>query len=53
LPNADERPVMQDLTDDLTHMGQFPGHKTGSTRSQVRVDHVESAAVEADSQSPG
>jgi hypothetical protein len=53
LPNADERPVMQDLTDDFTHMGQFPGHKTGSTRPQDRVDHVESAAVEADSQSPG
>jgi hypothetical protein len=29
LPGADERPVMQDLTDSSTDMGQFPGDKTG------------------------
>jgi len=31
LPVADERPVMQDFKDMFTHIGQFPGHKTGQT----------------------
>jgi hypothetical protein len=37
LPGADERPVMQDLTDlEFTDMGQFPGDKTGSEACGIR-----------------
>jgi len=35
-------------------MGQFPGHKTGPTRPQDRVENVaEWSAVEADSRNQG
>jgi hypothetical protein len=27
---------MQDVTDDFTDIGQFPGHKAGTTRPQDR-----------------
>jgi hypothetical protein len=43
MPDADERPVMQDLKTGLTDMGQFPGDKTGAISGVI-------PAVEADSQ---
>jgi hypothetical protein len=35
LPGADERPVMQDLKNRLTDMGQFSGNKTGANSSSI------------------
>jgi len=46
MPDADERPVMQDYKDRLTDRGQFPGHKAGQRRrslSQVQADSVAAA----------